>query len=211
MPLGPDVPSQPPATPKGSDPEPEALLAESIGLALLIVLDTLSPAERVAFVLHDVRRAIRGDRADRATQRTSSPPARKPRAPPRPARGRKPRDEEAPAGKAGRRLPAAARNGEFDRLLALLDPDVVLNADQTAVQMGAAQKTRGAADVAEYCRRARGARPTLLNGTAAALWMPSGQPRVVYSFTISGEKITAIDLIADPARLRQLDLVIPND
>jgi RNA polymerase sigma-70 factor (ECF subfamily) len=104
----------------------------------------------------------------------------------------------------------AARNGEFDRLLALLDPDVVLNADQTAVQMGAAQEIRGAAGVARFSRRARGATPALLGGAAAAVWMVGGQPRVVYSFTISGEKITAIDLIADPARLNQLDLVIPK-
>jgi hypothetical protein len=77
--------------------------------------------------------------------------------------------------------------------------------------MGAAPEIRGAADVARFSRRARGATPALLDGAAAAVWMVGGQPRVVYSFTTSGEKITAIDLIADPARLRQLDLVIAHD
>jgi hypothetical protein len=105
---------------------------------------------------------------------------------------------------------AAARNGEFDRLLALLDPDVVLSADQTAAQMGAAAEIHGAAEVARFSRRARGATPALLDGAAAAVWLVGGQLRVVYRFTISGEKITAIELIADPARLRQLDLVIPD-
>jgi hypothetical protein len=105
---------------------------------------------------------------------------------------------------------AAARNGEFARLLALLDPDVVLRADPTVVRMGAPQEIHGAAEVAPFARRARGATPVLLDGKAAAVWMVGGQLRVVYRFTTSAEKITAIDLIADPARLRQLDLVIAN-
>jgi hypothetical protein len=79
------------------------------------------------------------------------------------------------------------------------------------MQMGAAREIHGAAEVAEFSRRARGATPALLNGAPAAVWLPGGQPRVVYDFTISGEKITAIDLIADPASLRQLDLVAALD
>jgi hypothetical protein len=78
------------------------------------------------------------------------------------------------------------------------------------MQIGAAQETHGAGDVAEFSRYARGAKPALLNGAAAAVWMTGGRPRVVYSFTISEEKITAIDLIADPKRLHQLNLEIPN-
>jgi RNA polymerase sigma-70 factor, ECF subfamily len=106
---------------------------------------------------------------------------------------------------------AAARHGDFDRLLALLDPDVVLSADETAAQMGAAREIHGAAEVAAFSRRARGATPALLDGAAAVVWVVGGQPRVVYSFTTRAERITAIDLIADPARLRRLDLVIQND
>src|SRR5215204_3403209 len=102
VPLGPDVPEPTAGHTTGSDPEHEALLAESIGLALLIVLDTLPPAERVAFVLHDMFGVPFEEIAPIVGR---SAPARKPRAPPRPARGRKPRDEQAPAGQAGRRLP----------------------------------------------------------------------------------------------------------
>lgn len=210
--LGPDVPESAAGHIAGPDPEHEALLAESIGLALLIVLDTLSPAERVAFVLHDMFGVpfeeiapIVGRNAAAARQLAS--------------RARRRVQREDASGEADRlrhamlvdAFLAAARNGDFDRLLGLLDPDVVLAADQTAEQMGVAQEIHGAAEVAEFSRRARGATPALLDGAAAAVWMPGGQLRVVYSFTISGENITAIDLIADPARLRELDLVILND
>ena len=211
VPLGPDMPEPAAGDTAGSDPEHEALIAEAIGLALLIVLDTLSPAERVAFVLHDLFGVpfeeiapIVGRRAPAARQLASR------------ARRRVQREDASREANGLRHAKlvdaflAAARNGEFDRLLALLDPDVVLSADQTAAQMGVAQEIHGAAKVAEFSQRARGATPALLNGRAAAVWMPGGQPRVVYRFTIHGEKITAIDLIADAARLRQLDLVIPN-
>ena len=76
---------------------------------------------------------------------------------------------------------------------------------------GAAQEIRGAAGVAEFSRRARGAKPALLDGAAAAVWLTAGRPRVVYSFTIGDERIIAIDLIADPPRLRELDLAIPDE
>jgi RNA polymerase sigma-70 factor (ECF subfamily) len=104
---------------------------------------------------------------------------------------------------------AAARLGEFDRLLAVLDPDVVLRADRTAVTLGAPSETRGAVAVGRFCRRARGAVPALLNGAAAVAWMPDGELRVVFKFTAAGAKITAIDLIADPVRLNELDLRAP--
>jgi len=212
VPLGPDVPEPTAGHTTGSDPEHEALLAESIGLALLIVLDTLPPAERVAFVLHDMFGVpfeeiapIVGRNAPAARQLAS--------------RARRRVRREDASGEANRlrqaklvdAFLAAARNAEFDRLLALLDPDVILTADQTSAQLGAAQEIHGAAAVAEFSRRARGATPALLNGAAAAAWIVGGQPRVVYSFTVSGGKIIAIDLIADPARLRVLDLVILND
>jgi RNA polymerase sigma factor (sigma-70 family) len=209
--LGPDVPEPAAGSAAGSDPEHEALLSESIGLALLIVLDTLTPAERVAFVLHDLFGVPFEDVAPIVGR--SAPAARQLASRAR----RRVRREDAGHETDGLRQArlvdaffAAARKGEFAQLLALLDPDVVLSADRTAVRMGAAQETRGPAQVAEFVRRAYGATPALLDGTAGAVWAPGGQPRVALRFTISGERITAIELVADEARLRRLDLVLPN-
>lgn len=106
---------------------------------------------------------------------------------------------------------AAARTGDFDALLALLDPDVVLRADEHAVAFGAAAETRGRDRVAEFSRFARGGRHALLDGVASLVWMPGGRLRVVWSFTTSADRITAIELIADPGRLPELDLVIAED
>jgi RNA polymerase sigma-70 factor (ECF subfamily) len=211
VPFDADVPEPVASHAAGSDPEHEALLAESIGLALLIVLDMLSPAERVAFVLHDMFGVpfeeiapIVGRNAAASRQLASR------------ARRRIQRAEASSETNGLRQAKlvdaflAAARGGEFDRLLALLDPDVVLNADSTAAQMGVAPKLRGAAEVGEFSRNARGATPALLEGAAAVVWMVGGQLLVVYKFPISGERIAAIELIADPARLGQLDLVVPN-
>jgi RNA polymerase sigma-70 factor (ECF subfamily) len=212
VPLGPDLPEPAAGEIAGTDPEHEALLADSIGLALLIVLETLSPAERVAFVLHDMFGVpfeeiapIVGRNAPAARQLASRARRRVRR---EDASGEEDRLRHAKLVDA---FLAAARNGEFDRLLALLDSDVVLSADQTAAQMGAAREIHGAAEVARFSRRARGATPALLDGAAAVVWVVDGQPCVVYSFTTSGERITAIELIADPARLRELDLVIASE
>ena len=106
---------------------------------------------------------------------------------------------------------AAARNGDFDALLAVLDPNVVLRADGHAVKFGAAKETRGAQEVAAFSCYARGARRALLDGAAAAVWMPGGRLRVVWDFTTTADRITAIDLIADPERLRSINLVILDD
>jgi RNA polymerase sigma-70 factor (ECF subfamily) len=207
QPAGEDVP-EPSAEPAGSDPEYEVLLADSVGLALLVVLDTLTPAERVAFVLHDVF-AIPFDEiapiVERSTPATRQLASR--------ARARVRRPGGAP--EADRRRHAAlvdafldaARNGDFDALLALLDPDIVLRADEHVVKLGAAAETRGRGPVAAFSRRARGARRALLDGAAAAVWMPEGRPLVVYAFTTRGDRITAIDLIA-PERLGRATLVI---
>ena len=212
VPLVPDAPEQHAGPVAEDDPEHEALLADSIGLALLIVLDTLSPAERVAFVLHDMFGVpfeeiapIVGRNAPAARQLAS--------------RARRRVRREDAGGEADRlrhaklvdAFLAAARKGEFDRLLALLDPAVVLRADETAAAMGTAPELHGAAAVGAFSRRARGATPALLDGAAAAVWIVGGQLRVVYRFTTSGEQITAIDLIADQGRLRALDLVIAGD
>jgi RNA polymerase sigma factor (sigma-70 family) len=209
VPLGPAVPEPAAGPDAGSDPEHEALLAEAIGLALLVVLDTLSPAERVAFVLHDMFGMPFDDIAPIVGR--SAPAARQ-----LASRGRRrvQREDASPETNRLRHAKlvdaflAAARSGEFDRLLALLDPDVALSADRTAAEMGAAQEIHGAAEVAAFSRRARGATPALLDGAAAVVWVVDGRPRVVYRFTTSEGSITAIELIADPARLSELDLVI---
>jgi RNA polymerase sigma factor (sigma-70 family) len=209
VPLDSDVPEPAAGHAAGSDPEHEAMLADSIGIALLIVLDTLSPAERIAFVLHDMFGVPFEEIAPVVGR---NPPAARQLA----SRARR-RVQHGNASGASERVRhaklveaflAAARDGEFDRLLALLDPDVVLSADRTAAEMGAAPEIHGAADVARFSRLARGATPALLDGAAAVVWIVDGQLRVVYSFTTTGEKITAIDLIADPARLQRLDLVV---
>ena len=193
----------------GIDPEHEALLADSVGLALLVVLETLAPAERVAFVLHDLFDLPFDEIA--------------------PIVGRSPAAARQLASRARRRVQgaavpdgdlahrrrivdaflAASRGGDFDALLAMLDPDVVLRADDAAVQAGASKEVRGAAVVAgTFSGRARFAQPAVVNGAAGAVWAPGGQPRVVFGFTITRGKIVGIDLIADPDRLRHLDLAV---
>ena len=107
---------------------------------------------------------------------------------------------------------AASRGGDFEALLAVLDPEAVLRADQAAVEMGASKEVRGAAAVAEtFAGRARPAQPALVNGVAGAVWAPGGQPRVVFGFTVTLGKIVAIELVADPERIRQLNLAILKD
>jgi RNA polymerase sigma-70 factor (ECF subfamily) len=183
------------------------------------VLDTLGPAERLAFVLHDVfavpfeEIAPIVDRSPAAARQLASR-----------ARRRVQGTDTAPDADLSRQRTlvdaflAAARDGDFQALLALLDPDIVVRADPAAIQMGAAaalqlgeaQEVRGASEVAAtFARlRARAARPALIDGAAGVVWAMGGQPRVVFSFTIAGGKIAAIDLIADPVRIGQFDLVI---
>jgi RNA polymerase sigma-70 factor (ECF subfamily) len=191
------------------DPEEQALLADSVGLALMVVLDRLSPAERVAFVLHDVFAIPFDDIApilDRSTAATRQLASR--------ARGRV-RTQEATRRAERKRhaelvdaFLAAARHGDFEALLALLDPAVVLRADEGAVAMGAPREARGRERVGSFARRARGATPALLDGAAAAVWVQEGELRVVYRFTTGAGAITAIDLVADPDRIEALDLIV---
>jgi RNA polymerase sigma-70 factor (ECF subfamily) len=193
-----------------SDPEQEALLADSIGLALTIMLDTLSPSERVAFVLHDIfgipfeEIAPIVGRNDAAARKLAS----RARVRVRMQDGDQATNQVRQANLVEAFL-AAARKGDFDQLLAVLDPDVVLRADRTTVALGAPTEAHGAMAVARFCRRARGAVPALVNGEAAVAWAPNGRVRVLFTFTTVGSKITAIDLIADPDHLRALDLIAP--
>ncbi len=209
-PLGAHLPEPAASRPDGVDPEHEALLADSVGLALLVVLDTLAPAERLAFVLHDLFAVpfdeiapIVGRSPDAARQLASR------------ARRRVQGAATAPDADLNRRRAvvdaflAAARGGDFEALLAVLDPDVVLRADGAAVRAGATEEVRGAAAVAEtFSGRARAAQPALVNGAPGLVWAPGGQPRVVFELTITDGKIVAVDLIASPERIRELDLVV---
>jgi RNA polymerase sigma factor (sigma-70 family) len=204
----PDLP-EPPAEPDESDPEHEALLADSVGLAMLVVLDTLAPAERVAFVLHDVF-AIPFDEIAPIVER-SVPATRQLASRARARVRRQERNGESDRIRQAELVDAflgAARQGDFNALIAVLDPDVVLRADEHAVELGAEAETRGAEPVAAWSRRARGARPALLAGAPAAAWLPDGSLRVVYEFTVRGGHIAAIELIADPERLAELDLTV---
>ena len=190
----------------GPDPEDELLLADSIGLALLIVLDALTPAERVAFVLHDMFAVPYDDIAPivgRSTDAARQLASRARRRVQRQDAGHE--ADHVEQAKLVDAFLAAARNADFSALLGLLDPDVVLHADAAAVELGAAPETRGAEPVAEWCRYARGARAGLLGGVPVAVWTPGGKPRVIYRFTVRDERITAIDLIADPTRIDQLE------
>jgi RNA polymerase sigma-70 factor (ECF subfamily) len=204
----PDLP-EPRSAAAQDDPEEQALLADSVGLALMVVLDRLSPAERVAFVLHDVFAIPFDDIApilDRSTAATRQLASR--------ARARV-RTQEATLQAERKRhaelveaFLAAARHGDFQALLALLDPDVVLHADERAAAMGAPRETRGRQPVGAFARRARGATPALLDGAAAAVWIQGGELRVVYRFATNAEGITAIELVADPDRIEALDLIV---
>jgi RNA polymerase sigma-70 factor (ECF subfamily) len=195
-------------------PEQEALLAEGVGLALLVVLQTLAPAERLAFVLHDMF-DVPFDEIAPILQR--SPAAARQLA----SRARRRVKGAAPVPDAdlGRQQEvvgaflAAARGSDFDALLAVLDPDVVLRADAGAVPTGVSRVIRGASAVAEQAlafaqRLGPFARPALVNGAAGIVAAPGGRPVSVLGFTVRRGKIVEIDILADPARLRQLDLAV---
>jgi hypothetical protein len=193
-----------------ADPEREALLGDSVGLAMLVVLETLAPAERVAFVLHDMFAVPFEEVA--------------------PIVGRSPAAARQLASRARRRVQgagtardrdltrqrevvdaflAASRGGDFAALLAVLDPDVVLRTDDEAVQMGASKEVRGATAVAEtFAGRARAAQPALVNGSPGLVWAQQGRPRVVFHFDVTAGKIVEIHMVADPGSLRQLDVAL---
>jgi RNA polymerase sigma factor (sigma-70 family) len=196
--------------PAGADPLQEVELADSLGSALLVVLDTLAPAERLAFVLHDVfgvpfnEIATILDRTPSATKMLASRARRRVRT----ARTAGDADPVRQREIVGAFL-AAAREGNFRALLTMLDPGVVLRPDRAAVLAGARPDVRGASAVAKQLVRARGAaQPALVDGLAGAVWAPGGTPRLVFDFTILRGRIVAIDVIADPDRLRRLEVVV---
>lgn len=197
----------------GIDPEHEALLAESVGLAMLVVLGTLAPAERIAFVLHDMFDLPFDEIA--------------------PIVGRSPTAARQLASRARRRVQgaatvpdanltrhrdvvdaflAASRSGDFEALLAVLDPDVVFQADRAVTPEGTSRTVFGASAVAKlFSGRARAARSALVNGAVGVVVAPLGRLFLVLVPTITHGKIVRIEVIADPERLRRLDLAILND
>jgi RNA polymerase sigma-70 factor (ECF subfamily) len=200
----------------GTDPEQEALLADSVGLAMLVVLETLSPAERLAFVLHDMF-AVPFEEIAPVVGRTPAAARQLASRARRRVRGEAPVPDVDPA--AQREVVdaflAAARDGDFAALLAVLDPDVVLRADLGPVPTGAPREVRGAEAVASqalgFSRLSLLVRPALVNGAAGAVSTRDGEPFSVVGFTVRGGKIVAIDILADPARLAGLDLTALND
>jgi RNA polymerase sigma factor (sigma-70 family) len=195
-----------------ADPEHQAVVADSVGLALLVVLETLAPAERVAFVLHDLFAVPFEEIA--------------------PIVGRSPTAARQLASRARRRVHgasvadpdrsrqraivdaflAASRGGDFQALLRLLDPDVVLRSDAAALATGAPDGLRGARAVAEtFAGRARVAKPALVGGRVGLVWAPGGRPRVAFDIGIAHGRIVAIDLVADPERLRELHVTILDE
>src|SRR5579859_1356868 len=194
-------------------PEQEAVLADSVGLAMLVVLDTLAPAERVAFVLHDMFGLPFGEigaatgRSAAAARQLASRARRRVRGTTAVPGTRLARQREVAAA-----YLAAARGGDLGALLSILDPDVELYADAASVPTGASVTLRGAAVVAQTAlagaRRSRHAGLALINGTPGIVMAPAGRLVLVLPFTIPDDTITRIEVIADPDRLGQLDLTV---
>jgi RNA polymerase sigma factor (sigma-70 family) len=196
------------------DPEHEILLAESVGLALLVVLDALTPAERLAFVLHDVFGvpfadiATALDRSEAAAQQLASRARRRVQGSPEPdpdlARQREVVDA----------FFAASRDGDFDALVAVLDPDVELRIDGGVLREEASLVLRGAEAVAghaaTYSKLYPFVRPALVNGAAGAVVAPRGRLFSVMAFTVTNGKITQIDALVDPERLAEFDRTLPG-
>jgi RNA polymerase sigma factor (sigma-70 family) len=197
----------------GTDPEHEALLADSVGLALLVVLETLNPAERLAFVLHDMfavpfdEIAPIVDRSPEAARQLASR-----------ARRRVQGETAIPDADLDTQREvldaflAAAREGDFEALLEVLDPDVVLRADRGAVAIGASRVVRGAANVARqalaFSRLDIEVRRALVNGAVGTVTLRDGRAFAIAGFTIRNRRIAEMDVLADPERLSQLDLIL---
>jgi RNA polymerase sigma-70 factor (ECF subfamily) len=207
--VGAQVPDEVVTSTDDDDPAHQALLAESVGSALLLVLDLLPPAERVAFVLHDVfavqfdEIAAILDRSPDAARQLASRARRR-------LRGTSPTDQldlvrQRDVVDAFLR---AAQGGDFEALMRLLDPDVVLQPDAAALRMGGLRETRGASEVATALSGgARGAQLAIVDGLAALVWAPGGRTRGVIEFTIRDGRIVAIDVTGDAERLGELEIV----
>ena len=196
-------------------PEAQTVLADSVSLALMVVLDTLSPAERIAFVLHDVFgmpfEQIAGvlDRSIAASKQFASRARRRVRGAPEPPAADVAVDDRWAVVDA---FLAASRDGDFARLLAVLDPDVVLRADTGDGPAGPSRTVHGAADVLAQARRFAGlaahARRVLVNGSPGFVVAPGARPFAVIGVSVRGERIAEIDILADPVRLDRLEISV---
>ena len=213
QPFAPHLPEPIVDSADGTDPEHEALLADSVGLALLVVLETLTPAERLAFVLHDIfavpfdEIAPIVDRSPEAARQLASRARRRVR-----AENTVPDADLDAQREVIDAFLAAARDGDFDRLVAVLDPDVVLRQDFGAA---GSREVRGAAAVAgqaaAYSQLGLVVKPALINGAMGLVATRDGQPFSVGGFTVRHGRIVEMDWLADAARLRELDLTILDD
>ena len=195
----------------GMNPEHEALLADSVGLALLVVLETLSPPERLAFVLHDMF-AVPFDeiapivnRSPEAARQLASRARRRVQ-----GEGKVPDADLATQRRVVDAFLAASRDGDFERLVEVLDPDVVLRADFGAA--GTSRVVRGARAIADqalfYSQLGFDMRPVLVNGAVGMVTFRNGEPFLLGAVTVHGGKIVELDFLADPERLRELDLTV---
>jgi RNA polymerase sigma factor (sigma-70 family) len=215
-PLEPHLPDPIVSPESGMDPEHEAVIGDSVGLALLVVLDTLSPAERVAFVLHDVF-AVPFDeiapivgRSSEATRQLASRARRRVRGAPVPDTDLEGQRQVIDA------FVAAVREGDFERLVSVLDPDIVLRSDGGTARPGLIRIVRGAETVAAeammFRRFVDNSRYVLVNGALGAVtWTPRGEIFSVGAFTIHGGKLVEVDFLSDPKRLAELDLTFLED
>lgn len=189
-----------------TNPEDEALLADSVGAAMIVVLQALPPAERVTFVLHDMfsvpfdEIATIVGRSPAAARQLASRARRRVQ-----GAGVSPEADLVRKRAVVDAFLAASRSGNFEALLEVLDPDVVVRADAAAVAMGAAGEVRGAQDVAEtFAGRARAAQRALIDGSPGLVWLQGGRPRVVFAFVISDGAVHEIQMVADPERIEAL-------
>jgi RNA polymerase sigma factor (sigma-70 family) len=204
---------QPLAAAAGDGPEDEAVLVDSVGRAMLVVLDRLAPAERVAFVLHDLFAVPFSqigpivDRTPAAAKKLASRARQRVR-----GSGSVPRAELARQHRVVEAFLAAARDGDLEALLAVLAPDVVRRADRAALPPGREAVARGADTVARetvvFGQRSRFAAPALVNGTVGIVVAPRGRLQLVLAVTVRGDQIAGYEMIADPVRLQRLDLAI---
>lgn len=205
-PMGPQVP-EPVAD---NDSEREAEMADSVGAALLVVLETLAPAERLAFVLHDMF-AVPFEEIAPIVGRTPAAARQLASRARRRVQGTPPALDTDLSRQRGvvEAFLAASRNGDFEGLLAVLDPDVVVRADQAAQRLGSLPEIRGAAAVAQAFKgRAQAARPALVDGEIGAAVILGGQLRVVLRITIAGDRIAAIDAVAEAAQIETFDVEV---
>ena len=211
--VGPQIPEQIPGATGGDDPEQEAVLADSVGRAMLVVLNALTPAERVAFVLHDMfavpfdQIAPIVERTPVTTKKLASRARQKVRGTPAASGAEIARQRQVVDA-----FLAASRHGDLAALLAVLAPDVVRRADPAALPPGAAALVRGAQAVAEttmvFGRRAHLAEAALVNGTVGIVVAAHGRLAIALLVTVESDRITAYDVVADPARLGGLDIAV---